>query len=83
MVDMAKALGKEDAKEAMDFVYALKDLQKACGVDTLKMSYYGITEAELPSMVQNARENMAGLFEVDPMTLTDEDCLAIYKASYK
>lgn len=83
MVDMAKALGKADAKEAMDFVHALKELQKACGVDQLKMSAYKITEAELPSMVQNARENMAGLFQVDPMTLSDEDCLAIYKASFR
>lgn len=83
MVDMAKALGKEDAKEAMDFVHALVDLQKACGVDTLKMSDYGITVAELPALVENARRTMGGLFGVDPMVLTDEDCLTIYRNSYK
>lgn len=83
MVAMAKALGKEDATVPMDFVSALLDLQKACKVDQLRMSDYGITEAELPLMVTNARENMGGLFGVDPMTLSDDDCLAIYKDSYR
>ena len=83
MVAMAKALGKSDATKAMDFVNALADLQKACGVDKLKMSDYGIKKDDLPRMVQNARENMAGLFMVDPVQLTDEDCLNIYKKSYR
>lgn len=83
MVAMAKALGKSDATKAMDFVTALADMQKACGVDKLKMSDYGIKEDDLPKMVQNARENMAGLFMVDPVQLTDEDCLNIYKKSYR
>ena len=83
MVAMAKALGKADATKAMDFVTALAALQKACGVDTLKMSDYGIKAEDLPKMVRNARENMAGLFLVDPVELSDEDCLAIYKNSYR
>ena len=83
MVAMAKALGKADATKAMDFVTALADLQKACGVDKLKMSEYGIKEGDLPKMVQNARENMAGLFLVDPIELKDKDCLNIYKNSYR
>ena len=83
MVDMAKALGNQNATKAMDFVTELQALQKACGVDQLKMSDYGITEDDLPKMVQNARENMAGLFMVDPVELSDEDCLNIYKNSYR
>ncbi|MGH0052910.1 MAG: iron-containing alcohol dehydrogenase [Sphaerochaetaceae bacterium] len=83
MVAMAKALGKEDATEAMDFVHALVDLQKDCGVADLKMSEYGITSAELPLMVKNARENMGGLFDVDPLSLSDDDCLKIYQKSFK
>jgi len=83
MVAMAKALGNQKATKAMDFVTALADLQKACGVDHLKMSDYGIKEEDLPKMVQNARENMAGLFTVDPVELSDEDCLNIYKKSYR
>ena len=80
---MAKALGKSDATQAMDFVTVLSDLQKACGVDQLKMSNYGIKEKDLPKMVKNARENMAGLVMVDPVELSDEDCLNIYKNSYR
>ena len=83
MVAMAKALGKEDATEAMDFVRALEDLQKDCGVADLKMSDYGMREEEIPPMVKNARENMGGLFEVDPMILSDEDCRKIYQQSFK
>ena len=45
---MAKAMGKRDAKDPMDFVTALVDLQKACGVDELKMSDYGITPRGVP-----------------------------------
>ncbi len=83
MVAMAKALGNKDATEPMDFVRGLAALHKACGVDQLKMSDYGIEEKDLPSMVQNARKNMAGLFLVDPVKLSDEDCLNIYKNSYR
>jgi alcohol dehydrogenase len=83
MTAMAKALGKEDATEAMDFVRALEDLQRDCGVADLKMSDYGMTEEEIPLMVKNARENMGGLFEVDPMTLSDKDCLEIYQQSFR
>ena len=37
---MATALGKRDAATAMDFVDALRELQRACGVADLKMSDY-------------------------------------------
>lgn len=83
MITMAKAMGKLDAHTAMDFVTALVELQKSCNVADMKMSDYQITQEELPLMVENARQNMGGLFDVDPMTLSDEDCLKIYKNSYR
>ncbi|MFA6783800.1 MAG: iron-containing alcohol dehydrogenase [Sphaerochaeta sp.] len=83
MITMAKAMGKLDAHTAMDFVTALVELQKSCNVADMKMSDYQITQEELPLMVENARQNMGGLFDVDPMTLSDEDCLKIYKKSYR
>ncbi|WP_066645484.1 iron-containing alcohol dehydrogenase [Christensenella timonensis] len=83
MIDMAKALGRADATSSMDFVDALVELQKACGVDDIKLSEYGVTEEELPKCVQNARETMGGLFEVDPVELSDEDALAIYQKSFR
>lgn len=82
MIDMAKALGKKDATCAMDFVDALNELQAACDVAHLKMSDYGVTKDELPLLATNARETMGGLFEVDPITLNNEDVVAILSASY-
>ena len=76
-------MGKEDAKEPMDFVTALVDLQKACGVDDLKMSDYGITPEEFPTFAQNARTTMGILFKMDRIELTDEDLVKIYTASFK
>lgn len=83
LIAMAKALGKKDANDPMDFVAALAELQKACGVSELKMSDYGIKESELMKYVEKAYETMGGLFEVDPAPLTKEDCLTILKASYR
>ena len=82
-IDMAKAMGKTDAKEPMDFVTALVDLQKACGVDELKMSDYGITPEEFPKFVDNARSTMGILFKLDRLKLTDEDLVKIYTESYR
>jgi alcohol dehydrogenase len=88
VANMAAAMGvdtggmsTEAAAEA--FVDALKALQMACGVDTLKMSDYGITEADLPKLVENARYAMGGLFGLDPVALTNDDVLKIYQDSYR
>ncbi len=83
LIDMAKALGKTDATKAMDFVDALVELQKACGVADVKMSSYGMKYEELEKYVTNARETMGGLFEVDPIEFTNEACLEIMQKSYK
>ncbi len=83
MIDMAKAMGKVNASDPMDFVEALVDLQKACTVNELKMSDYGITKEEIPTLAKNAFETMGGLFEVDPAPVSLEDCIAIYEASYR
>ncbi|MCC8097088.1 MAG: iron-containing alcohol dehydrogenase [Eubacterium sp.] len=82
-IDMAKALGKEDAVSAQDFVDLLVKLQKDCGVDNLKMSDYGIEESELDKLAKNARETMGGLFAADPCELSHEECKAIYQKAYK
>ncbi len=83
MIDMAKAMGRINANDPMDFVEELVDLQKACNVNELKMSDYGITKEEIPTLAKNAFETMGGLFEVDPAPVSLEDCIAIYEASYR
>lgn len=82
-IKMAKAMGMEDAKEPMDFIKALTKLQEACGVSNLKMSDYGIKPEEFKMMAENAMSTMGFLFTCDRMSLTIEDCISIYKKSYK
>ena len=81
MIKLAKALGKEDADKAQDFITALDGLMAACGVHDLKMSDYGIHPDEFPAMVASARA-MGGLFMADPTELSDDQLLKIYQDSY-
>ena len=82
-VRMAQALGKVDAKEPQDFITALSDLQKQCGVDGLKLSDYGFTPDEFDKIADNAKATMGGLFFADPCELTHEGCVDILKKSYR
>lgn len=82
-ITMAKALGKQNAACAQDFVDMLVQLQKDCGVAGLKMSDFGIKESELDTLAGNARETMGGLFTADPCELSHEQCIAIYQKSYR
>lgn len=82
-VRMAQALGKTDAKEPMDFITALTALQEACGVAEVKMSDYGIQKEEAMTLAKNARATMGGLFQCDPVAMSDEECAAIYERAYR
>ncbi|SDE95082.1 iron-containing alcohol dehydrogenase [Eubacterium pyruvativorans] len=82
-VRMARALGRRDAEKPEELLDALADLQRACGVDDLKMSDYGITPEELPKFVQNAKTVMAPQFTKDRYPMTDEDCEEIYRRSFR
>ena len=80
---MARAMGMKDASKPEDFLTALAELQKACGVDNLKMSDYGIKKEECMTLARNARETMGGLFTANPCEMTDEDCAGIFERAYK
>lgn len=80
---MTEVMTSEPAQQAGDFVDALVKMQKACGMDQLKLSDWGLKEEDLPKMVQNAKATMGGLFQLDPRMLTDDEILAIYKKSYR
>lgn len=82
MINMAKALGKKDASKPMDFVDALIELQKACEVDNIKLSDYGVKIEDLPAIAKNSRFT-SGLYEIDPHNFSDDDILTILKKSYK
>lgn len=81
--EMARLLGKTDASKAEDFLDALAALQKACGADNLKMSDYGIAEDEFDEMAANAGETMGRLFLSDRCELSHEDCVEIYRRSFR
>jgi len=82
-IDLAKVMGKEDAHRPQDFIDLLVELQKACEVDNLKMSDYGISYDEMSTLATNAKETMGGLFYADPIELDHESCQAIFEKSYQ
>ena len=82
-INMARALGMKAANKPEDFITALVKLQEDCGVANLKMSDYGITREELPTLAKNARETMGGLFTANPCEMSHEDCVAIFAKAYR
>lgn len=82
-IRMAQALGKTDASKPEDFLTALEELQKACGVYGLKMSDFGIKKEEALTLAQNARATMGALFKADRAPLSDEDCATIFEKAYR
>ena len=82
-IKMARVMGMPEADKPEDFLTALIALQKACGVDDLKMSDYGITKDECMTLAVNARETMGGLFLANPCELNDEDCAGIFERAYR
>lgn len=82
-IKMARVMGLPEADKQEDFLTALANLQKACGVDDLKMSDYGIRPDEMMTLAVNARETMGGLFLANPCPLNDEDCAGIFTKAYR
>ena len=82
-IKMAKAMGIKDADKPEDFITALVNLQKACGVADLKMSDYGMKKEECMTLAVNARETMGGLFLANPCPMSDEECAGIFEKSYR
>ena len=82
-IKMAKAMGMPEADKAEDFLTALVQLQKDCGVANLKMSDYGFTKDECMTLAVNARETMGGLFLANPCEMSDEECAGIFEKAYR
>ena len=76
---MAHALGRADG----DFVAALAELQKQCGVDNLKMSDYGMENGDFGKYADHAFADMGGLFRVDAKQLSRDDVIGILSRSYR
>lgn len=82
-IKMARVMGMPNADKPENFITALQQLQKDCGVDDLKMSDYGITADEFMTLAVNARETMGGLFLANPCPMSDEECAGIFKKAYR
>ena len=78
---MAAAMGM--AAEPGNFVKALVQLQKDCGVDNLKMSDYGIKEDDIGKFATNAKFAMGGLFGLDRHPLTEQETFDIIKKAFR
>ena len=82
-IKMAQAMGMPEADKPEDFITMLVKLQEACGVANLKMSDYGFTPDEFDTLATNAKETMGGLFLANPYELKHEDCVEIYRKSFR
>ncbi|MEL7644436.1 MAG: iron-containing alcohol dehydrogenase, partial [bacterium] len=82
-IRIAQALGMKNASKPEDFITVLIKMQQECGVANLKMSDYGITPDEFDTIAKNARETMGSLFEANPYEMTQEDCVAVLRKSYR
>ncbi|MCC8357635.1 MAG: iron-containing alcohol dehydrogenase [Oscillospiraceae bacterium] len=83
MIKMAKAMGVENPTSGKDFIKALDDLIAAIDCADLKMSDAGITEEELTLYPKRAHEVLGGDITADPLPLSDEDYLEIYRRAYR
>lgn len=82
-IKMARAMGMPEADKPEDFLTAIIALQKASGVDNLKMSDYGIQKDECMTLAVNARETMGGLFLANPCEMNDKDCAGVFEKAYR
>ena len=82
-VKMARAMGRRNATQPEEFLTALLELQKACGVADLKMSDYGVSVDECMTLAKGARSMQGGLFAANPCEMTDEDCAEIFRRAYR
>lgn len=83
MIKMAKAMGVENPTSGKDFIEALRRLIEEIGCGDLKMSDDGITEEELQLYPEKIHKVLGGDTTADPITLSNEDYLEIYKNAYR
>ncbi|MBQ7370416.1 MAG: alcohol dehydrogenase [Blautia sp.] len=83
MIKMAKAMGVENASSGKDFIAVLDKLIEDVGCADLKMSEEGITKEELKQYPAKVHEVLGGDITADPVSLSDEDYLAIFENAWK
>lgn len=79
---MAKALGLEMAEKPEDFITAVRNLRDACRMPPFSMADCGIHEEECPALAEKAFATGGRLFAADPVAMTHDECIAIYRKSF-
>ena len=82
-IKMARVMGYPQSNNPQDFVTALVELQKACGVADLKMSDYGFEKSECMTLAKAARNLQGGLYAANPCETSDEDIAGIFVRSFR
>lgn len=80
---LAGAMGVKDPASPAALPAALDALRRACGMDGLTMSQFGISQEEIPALADNARETMGMLFDADRFPLSREECIDIYTRAFQ
>lgn len=87
--DLALAMGDTLAEEideevsGVAFLDALDALITGAGLADEKLSNYGVTREEIPSLAENALTTMGALFDITPVSMSQDDVVAIYEAAYE
>ena len=82
-IKMARVMGYPQSNNPQDFVTALVELQKACGVADLKMSDYGFEKSECMTLAKAASNLQGGLYAANPCETSDEDIAGIFERSFR
>ncbi len=80
---MASVMTGQECTDPNDFIVALATMQKACGVDAIALSEWGITPDEFEKFADNAIVTGGHLFDLDRKSLTAQDVVEIYVESYR
>ncbi|BDQ36452.1 alcohol dehydrogenase [Pseudodesulfovibrio nedwellii] len=87
--DLALAMG-DTLAESIDeevsgvaFLDALDKLITDIGLADEKLSDYGVTREEIPTLAENALTTMGALFDITPVQMSIEDVIAIFEAAYE
>ena len=77
-VTMARCLGFSTAERPEDFLTALGNLQKACGVDQLNAAHWGFKEDEVEWLVENVLATGVKQMKRDAVPFTREDVADVF-----
>ena len=80
---MAEKMRQVKSARPSDFLDALEVMKRACGVDNIRLSDWGITMADFERFADNAIATGGAMLDLDPRFLNKEEIISIYMDSYK